>query len=71
LLVEREPGVIRIAYLWFRHAQLRHLLRGLMRRRDAPSLRLVIAELRGCLAAPRAYWRSNRRLKTLGSSRDG
>lgn len=69
LLIERELGAIRVAYRWFRHTQSRNLWRALRRRPGAQPRRLVAAELRGCLRAPFAYWKSSRRLKAMGSQR--
>ncbi|MDQ3696890.1 MAG: glycosyltransferase [Gemmatimonadota bacterium] len=62
LLEGREPRTIAIALGWGR-AQLRNLIRSLLRRPHAPPLDLVLGELRGCLAGPRAYRVARRRLR--------
>lgn len=62
LLHDGEFGVLSAAWGWFRHDQLRRVLRALAGRPGAPPLSLAWAELRGCLAGPWAYLRSRRRL---------
>jgi len=58
LLEAREPGVLRLAWEWFRHSQLRALLPGDKRR---PAVRaLVRDEIRGCLHGPRAWFAARR-----------
>jgi GT2 family glycosyltransferase len=44
-------------------SQVRLLVRSLLRRAHAPPLDLVVAELRGCMAGPRAYRIAKRRLR--------
>ncbi|MFN0115810.1 MAG: glycosyltransferase family 2 protein [Paracoccaceae bacterium] len=60
LLEERDPGVLRMALGWFYHDQFPDLLRGLTRSGAGRPLDVVLAELRGCLAGPRAYHRARR-----------
>jgi cellulose synthase/poly-beta-1,6-N-acetylglucosamine synthase-like glycosyltransferase len=64
LLVEGEWSVFALAWGWFRHEQLPSLLRSLRRAPGSAPLRLVLAELRGCLAGPLAYLRARRRLRS-------
>jgi glycosyltransferase involved in cell wall biosynthesis len=57
LLVERrEFGVLRLAWQWFRHGQLRNLLQ----RRDAFRRRVAWEELKGCAQGPFAWIASHR-----------
>jgi glycosyltransferase involved in cell wall biosynthesis len=70
LLWEREFGVFRIAYWWFRHDQLKNLIRALRKKPGAPLLDLVLAELKGCLDAPFAYRRATRRVREMGGPRN-
>ena len=58
LLRHREVDVVRAGLAWFRHHHLRQLFRRLAGRADAQPLRLTLAEIGGCLAAPLAYLRS-------------
>lgn len=62
-LLHGERRALVVALVWLRW-QLRGLLRGLLRRETTLPPRLAMAELRGCLAGPRAYvvsWRAQRR----------
>lgn len=61
LLHDGETGVLPVAWGWFRHDQLRRILRAMLGRVGAPPLSLAWAEVRGCLAGPWAYLRSRRR----------
>jgi glycosyltransferase involved in cell wall biosynthesis len=54
LLVEGELRAVKLAWDWF-HFQLREILRSLLRRPQSVPLDLLLAELRGCAAGPRAY----------------
>jgi GT2 family glycosyltransferase len=63
LLYERELGVLKLALSWFRHGQAPALARALLGRPGSVPLPLVLAELRGCAAGPRAYFKSRRRLR--------
>ncbi len=63
LLVERrELGVLRLAWAWFRSAHLPELRRWLLRRPSTSTSTLILAELRGCLRGP-AAWFTSRRLR--------
>lgn len=63
LLFERhDPGVLRLAWNWFRWDHL-PLLRTPSRWRSAGRDALLRAELRGCLAGPGAWWQSRRRAR--------
>ena len=62
LLIDGEIGVVRQAFRWFRHGQLPTLIRALRRRPDTVPLDLIRAELAGCIAGPRAYFKSRRQL---------
>jgi glycosyltransferase involved in cell wall biosynthesis len=63
LLVEREWGVLKLAWAWFRY-QIRALLRSLLRRRNATPMDLLLAELRGCAVGPWAYLSLRKRLRS-------
>ncbi len=64
LLYERQPGVLRHAFRWLHHSQLPRLWRSLRRESNSVPLDLVLAELRGCIAGPRAYCKGRRRLRS-------
>lgn len=63
LLENREWSVLKQAFEWLRSGQLPELLRSLHPRRRRVPLRLVVAELRGCLSGPAAYLSSRRALR--------
>jgi GT2 family glycosyltransferase len=63
LLVEREVRVFRLAGEWLFGYQLPALGRAFLRRPGALPVDLLLAELKGCAAGPKAYLRSSRRLK--------
>jgi GT2 family glycosyltransferase len=63
LFVDRELAVPVVAWRWLWHDQLRALARALLRRRGSPPLRLVLAELRGCVVGPFAYLLARRALR--------
>lgn len=65
LLERRELGVLKLAWLWFRHGQWPHVWRT-WRRSAGEDGALVRAELRGCLRGPRA-WLAARRLRATGA----
>jgi GT2 family glycosyltransferase len=62
LLERRELGVLRLAWAWFRSAHLPELRRRLLRRAPTRTSPLILAELRGCLHGP-AAWFTSRRLR--------
>jgi GT2 family glycosyltransferase len=62
LLKNRELTVPYLAWQWFRHVQFPNLLRALFRRPGSLPPNLILAELRGCLKGPWAYFRSRREL---------
>jgi GT2 family glycosyltransferase len=68
LLFEKEPGVLRHALRWFRYGQLPHFWRTLRRDANAVPLDLLVAQSRGCLAGPAAYFRARRQLRTRRSA---
>jgi glycosyltransferase involved in cell wall biosynthesis len=63
LLIEHEFRVFRLAWNWFFRYQLRSLAKSLLRKPHSKPLDLLLAELRGCFAGPRAYLRSRRLLQ--------
>lgn len=63
LLRERKLGVLVAAWQHLLYYQLPLLLRALLRRPQHLPLDLILAELLGCLAGPRAYFRSRRQLQ--------
>jgi len=60
LLVEREWSALKIAWGWFRYDQFPALVGALRRRPGCKPLDLIVAEMRGCLAGPRAYFKSRK-----------
>jgi hypothetical protein len=64
LLLQRELGVLKQAWTWFRVEQLPVLLG---RGRDIHSV-LVREQLRGCLHGPRAWLQSRRMVTTEGEN---
>jgi GT2 family glycosyltransferase len=64
LLYERQPGVLRHAFRWLFRSQLPRLWRSLRHESDSVPLDLVLAELRGCVAGPRAYCKARRQLRS-------
>lgn len=58
LLLEGEPGVLAIAWSWFRRKQLPEILRSIRRRRGRKPLDLLMAELAGCVTGPWCYARA-------------
>ena len=65
LLRNREPRAVLLALGWMRE-QIPRLFRALLRRPGHVPLDLVLAELRGCAAGPRAYLNSRRALARRG-----
>lgn len=65
LIERRDPGVLRLAWNWFRWDHL-PVLRSPSRWRSGGRDALRRAELRGCLAGPRA-WLQSRRTARLGA----
>jgi hypothetical protein len=65
LLRNREPRAVWLAMGWLRE-QIPTLFRALLRRPGHVPLDLVLAELRGCAAGPRAYLASRRALARRG-----
>lgn len=55
LLVEKEWVMVQPAIAWFVHDQLPNLFRAIFRLPNSLPLDLVLAELQGCLAGPKAY----------------
>jgi glycosyltransferase involved in cell wall biosynthesis len=64
LLTEGEPGALGIAWEWFRVQQFPDMIRSFLRRPGSMPLELVLAELRGCVAGPRAYFASRKRFRS-------
>ncbi len=63
LLKEQKPSVFYAAWWYFAHMQLPALIRALRQQPGTLPLDLIWAELRGCLAGPGAYWRSQQRVQ--------
>jgi GT2 family glycosyltransferase len=63
LLVGGELGVFKQAIAWLRHRQIPEFGRSLHPRRRRVPLAVLLAELRGCLAGPAAYFASRRALR--------
>lgn len=60
LLIEGEWSVLKVAWNWFFHYQLRAVARSLLKRPGSIPLHLLLAELRGCAWGPLAYLLSRR-----------
>lgn len=60
LLVEKDWRMLPIALGWFYHDQLPRLVNAALKRPDSLPLDLIVAELQGCLAGPRAYLMSSK-----------
>jgi GT2 family glycosyltransferase len=56
LLLNGELSVLKQALAWLRHGQIPEILRSLRPASRRIPLSMVLAELRGCLAGPRAYF---------------
>lgn len=65
LLVDKEPGVLELAWEWFRHEQWPALRRSFKQRKQkgVSEFDLNLAQLRGCLAGPRAYFAARKLLR--------
>jgi GT2 family glycosyltransferase len=63
LLVEREWGVIRRAFGWFRHDQAPKLLKALFRNDPRMPRDLLWAELKGCWRGPWSYLAARRQVR--------
>lgn len=67
LLIDREVGVVRLAWLWFVKDQGPRLLRSCLNRGRSVERGLLLAELAGCLLGPWRYLRSRRLHQRLGA----
>jgi GT2 family glycosyltransferase len=65
LLFEGEFGVLRHAVRWLRWGQIPGIWRALWRHPDSVPMDLLLAELRGCVAGPPAYFRARRHLRAM------
>ena len=63
LLYDHEIGVVRHALTWLLYYQLPRLWQSVRGAPDSAPVDLLMAEARGCLAGPRAYRTSRRRLR--------
>jgi len=71
LLVEGEPGGLKLAWRWLRHGQLPVLVHSLLKRPNSMPLNLILAELRGCAVGPWAYLSSRKQLRQRQSNDEG
>lgn len=62
LVTERELGVLKLPYGWFIHVQLPHIIRSLLGTPNSLPLRLLFAELEGCILGPWKYFSSRRQV---------
>jgi GT2 family glycosyltransferase len=69
LVFDHELGVVRHAYRWLRRSQIPRLWRALRGAPERVPSDLLLAELRGCLAGPAAYFSARRRLRARAGSR--
>lgn len=63
LVVGRELSVFKQAFAWLRHGQIPELARSLVPGRRRVPLGLLVAEFRGCLSGPAAYFASRRAVR--------
>jgi GT2 family glycosyltransferase len=67
---DKEFSVIRFTWGWFWHDQLRKLVRALRKKPGHQPLSLIMAELKGCVAGPWAYFRSRRNARKSRGAND-
>ena len=65
LLERRELGVVKLGWLWFRHGHWPVLLER-VRGRQQRTAALVMAEMRGCLRGPSAWFAASRQSRATG-----
>jgi GT2 family glycosyltransferase len=68
LLEDGQWSVFLLAWYWAWQTQFPNLLKSLLRLPGSTPVDLLLQELKGCLAGPRAYRTSCRRLKALAES---
>jgi glycosyltransferase involved in cell wall biosynthesis len=72
LLIDKQWGVLKRAWYWFRDDQFpalrRSLFAGKQKHEDSITRELIILELRGCMAGPRAYLAARKLLRERNSS---
>ncbi len=60
---DKEYSVIKFTWGWFFHNQLRALVKALLGKPEHQPLELVLAELKGCIRGPFAYFKARRLAK--------
>jgi len=69
-LFDRELTIPYLAWSWFGNDQLPELVKSLLKRPDSIPLTLLLAELKGCLVGPFAYFASRRQLRRHSPTRE-
>lgn len=67
LVKNRELGIPLLAWGWLRYKQIPELIVSLRKRPEAIPIDLLLAQLRGCLMGPMAYFASRKRLQEIKS----
>ena len=65
---DKEFTVIRFTWGWFWYDQLRKLIRAVRKKPGHQPMSLILAELKGCLAGPWAYFRARRNIHRVSES---
>jgi GT2 family glycosyltransferase len=68
LIAEKQTGILKFPYKWFRKEQLPNIMRSILKRPGSQPLDLLLAEVRGCVAGPWKYYLSRKRVKRIHSS---
>ncbi|MEG4286178.1 glycosyltransferase [Microcoleus sp. A006_D1] len=64
-VVNGEFGVLQLALWWLRYKQIPELIASLRKQPDAVPSDLLLAQLRGCIRGPMAYFESRKQLKAI------
>ncbi|XZN90453.1 MAG: hypothetical protein ACM65M_22965 [Microcoleus sp.] len=65
ILVHREFGVILLALSWLCYKQIPELIASVRKQPDAVPSDLLLAQLRGCISGPMAYFASRKWLQKI------
>ncbi|MEG3898507.1 MULTISPECIES: glycosyltransferase [unclassified Microcoleus] len=64
-VVNREFSVPLLALAWLRYKQIPELIASMRKQPDAVPIDLLLAQLRGCISGPMAYFASRKRLQEI------
>ena len=64
-VVNREFSVPLLAFAWLRYKQIPELIASMRKQPEAVPIDLVLAQLRGCISGPMAYFASRKRLQEI------